>query len=199
MTHHLALMSAVLSVVLISTAHAAPLSVGQMVPDTKLRTEDGKIISLRALVGAKPTVLVFYRGGWCPYCNKHLSALAAMEPRILAAGHQIVAISPDQPSALAATPDRGKIGYTLLSDSDAEAARAFGIAFQVPAELVDKYKNDYQIDLEAASGRQHHLLPHPAVFVVGTDGIIRFAHVNEDYKVRLDPEKILEAVQFGKP
>jgi len=185
--------------ILTATAIGAPLGPGQTMPDAALQTQDGKVVSLRELVAAQPAVLIFYRGGWCPYCSKHLAALAEIEPQILEAGHRIIAISPDQPSALAATPDRGKISYTLLSDSDAEAARAFGLAFEVPAELVDKYKTDYQIDLEAASGRQHHLLPHPAVFVVGKDGIIRFAHVNEDYKVRLEPEKILEAVQTGKP
>lgn len=76
-----------------------------------------------------------------------------------------------------------------------ETAKAFGSTFQVPAELVSKYKTEYQIDLEAASSQTHHLLPHPAVYVIGTDGIIRFAHVNEDYKVRLEPDKILEVVK----
>lgn len=193
------LISLALASALTATAIGAPLGPGQIVPDTALQTQEGKVVSLRELVALQPAVLIFYRGGWCPYCNKHLAALAEIESQILEAGHRIIAISPDQPSALAATPDREKLGYTLLSDSDAEAAQAFGIAFQVPDDLVDKYKTDYQIDLEAASGRQHHLLPHPAVFVVGTDGIIRFAHVNEDYKVRLEPEKILEAVQTGKP
>jgi len=120
-----------------------------------------------------------------------------IEKDILAAGHQILAISPDQPSKIAETPDRESLGYTLLSDSSMETAKAFGITFQVPAELVSKYKNEYQIDLEAASGQTHHLLPHPAVYVIGTDGIIRFVHVNEDYKVRLEPAEILEAVKGG--
>jgi hypothetical protein len=88
-----------------------------------------------------------------------------------------------------------KLNHTLLSDSSMDAARSFGIAFEVPAELVSKYKSQYGIDIEAASGQAHHLLPHPAVYVVGTDGIIRFAYVNEDYKVRLEPEKILETIK----
>lgn len=122
-------------------------------------------------------------------------AVAEIEKDILATGHQILAISPDQPAKLAETPDREKLNYRLLSDSNMETAKAFGISFQVPNELVSKYKDEYQIDLEAASGQTHHLLPHPAVYVVGTDGKIRFAHVNEDYRVRLEPEKILEVVK----
>ncbi|MGF1530093.1 MAG: peroxiredoxin-like family protein [Puniceicoccaceae bacterium] len=174
---------------------AAPLKVGDPVPDTTLYNEVGGAIKLTDLFQSKPAVLIFYRGGWCPYCTRHLSSLVEIEKDILDSGFQILAISADQPSKIAETPNRDALGYTLLSDSRMETATAFGITFEVPAELVSKYKNEYQIDLEAASGETHHLLPHPAVYVVGTDGIIRFAHVDEDYRVRLEPEKILEAVK----
>lgn len=174
-----------------TSAHA---KAGDSLPDATVLDEDGHAVTLRDLVKDRPAVLVFYRGGWCPYCNRHLMALAEAESRILAAGHRIVAISPDQPAKLKATPDREKLGYQLFSDRKAEAAQALGIAFRVPDELVAKYKNEYKIDLEAASGETHHLLPHPAVFVVGTDGVIRFAHVDPDYRVRLSPEDILAAV-----
>ncbi len=173
----------------------AQAQAGAPLPDTRVFTETGEATTLRALTDGRPAVLVFYRGGWCPYCNLHLAALAEIEPQILAAGHTILAISPDQPSKLKATPDREKLGYRLISDRHAEAARALGIAFEVPAELVVKYKNEYQIDLEAASGETHHLLPHPAVFVVGGDGVIRYAHVNSDYKIRLKPEEILAVIE----
>jgi len=188
------LLSSVFLIALCGELLAAPLEVGAPVPATTLRTESGDAVKLAELVKNKPAVVIFYRGGWCPYCTRHLSALVEIEKDILAAGYQILAISPDQPSKIAETPDRESLGYTLLSDSSMETAKAFGITFQVPAELVSKYKNEYQIDLEAASGQTHHLLPHPAVYVIGTDGIIRFVHVNEDYKVRLEPAKILEAI-----
>ncbi len=167
---------------------------GDSLPAVNILDEDGQAVALRELVREQPAVIIFYRGGWCPYCNRHLMALAEAEPRILAAGHRIVAISPDRPAKLKATPKRGKLGYRLYSDREAEAARALGIAFRVPDELVAKYKGEYQIDLEAAAGDTHHLLPHPAVFVVGTDGVIRFAHVDPDYRKRLSVDEILAAI-----
>ena len=176
-------------------AHAAPLKKGDAIPDVTLRTEDNTSVKLQKLVAEKPTVLIFYRGGWCPFCTRHLSALIEIQDDLQAAGYQLLAVSIDQPSKLKETPKHDDLGYTLLSDSDATAAEAFGIAFTVPDDLVTKYKNDYQIDLEAASGKMHHKLPHPSVFVVSTDGTIQYAHVNEDYKVRLEPEKILEAAK----
>ena len=177
--------------------NSVPLKVGDTIPDVTLRTEEDQSVSLRQLVSAKPTVLIFYRGGWCPFCNKHLQALAGIQDDLARAGAQLLAISMDQPSKLKATPDRDKLHYGLLSDSDAVAAKAFGIAFKVDDATIEKY-NTYGINLEAASGKDHHILPHPAVFVVSTNGVIRFAHVNPDYKVRLEPSKILEAARANK-
>jgi peroxiredoxin len=84
--------------------------------------------------------------------------------------------------------------YTVLSDSTTEAAQAFGLAFQVDAETFKKFKG-YGIDLEDASGEDHHILPVPAVFLVGTDGVILFDYINPDYRVRIDPETLLEAAR----
>lgn len=188
--------SLLLSAALLQAADAArPLAVGDAIPDVTLRTEEDREVSLRKLVAAKPTVLIFYRGGWCPFCTRHLSELAGIEKDLATAGAQLLAISMDQPSKLRETPQRDKLGYRLLSDSDANAAKSFGIVFQVEDALVQKYKDAYRIDLEAASGRTHHLLPHPAVFVADTGGTIRFAHVNPHYKVRLEPKRILEAAE----
>lgn len=192
---------ALLSLSLVGTSLAAEdkpfahLKVGDPIPDVVLRDADGGEFKLRDHIAKKPAVLIFYRGGWCPFCTKHLMALAEIQNELVAGGYQLLAISPDQPAKLKETPNRDKLGYTLLSDSDMVAAKAFHISFQVPDELVAKYKNEYRIDLEAASGKTHHLLPHPAVFVVGKDGVIRFAHVNPDYKTRLDPAAILKAIQ----
>jgi len=180
---------------LLAESPSQPLKVGDSIPDVKLRTEEDKEVSLRQLVSEKPTVLIFYRGGWCPFCNRHLQSLAGIEDDLNKAGAQLLAISMDQPSKLKETPDRDKLRYRLLSDSDAVAAQAFGIAFKVDDALVKKYKESYKIDLEAASGNDHHILPHPAVFVADTSGKIRFAHANPDYKVRLEPKRILEAAQ----
>ena len=177
--------------------NAPPLKVGDSIPDVKLRTEDDKEVSLRKLVSEKPTVLIFYRGGWCPFCNRQLQSLAGIEDDLTKAGVQLLAISMDQPAKLKATPDREKLHYRLLSDSDATAATAFGIAFKVDDKTVEKYKG-YGINLDAASGNDHHILPHPAVFIANTNGVIRFAHFNPDYKVRLEPAKVLEAARAAK-
>ncbi len=171
------------------------LKAGDGIPEVKVHDADGKSMTLRESLGSKPAVIVFYRGAWCPYCVKHLDALSGAEQDIKALGYQLIAISVDQPSKLREMPAVAALDYTLLSDSSTDAAEAFGIAFKVDDATVKKYKEKFKIDLEAASGQTHHRLPHPAVYVVDSEGVIQFAHVNENYRERLDPEKILEAAR----
>jgi len=180
-----------------SAQDITPLLIGASVPDVTLQTPDGKAFNLKATVAKKPTVLIFYRGGWCPYCNTYLGQLQAAEAGLLNLGYQILAISPDRPPKLGESVEKGKLTYTLLSDSSMKAAQAFGIAFRVDDVTLEKYK-DYGIDLEAASGEKHHLLPVPAVFIVGTDGVIAFVYANPNYKVRLTPEVLLAAAKAAK-
>jgi peroxiredoxin len=154
-------------------------------------------VILRKLVSVKPAVLVFYRGGWCPFCNKHLQSLSSIEEELTNDGVQLISISMDQPSKLRETMQKDRLEYTLLSDSDATAVKAFGISFKVDGATLEKLKS-YKVDLDAAAGNSNHILPHPAVFVVNTRGVIRFAHVNTDYKVRLEPAKVLGAAKAAK-
>jgi len=90
--------------------------------------------------------------------------------------------------------DKHDLGFQLLSDSSMTAAVEFGLGWQVPKSMVQKYTT-YGIDLDAASGQSHHLLPVPAVFVVGTDGVVRFQYVNPDHRVRLDADVLLAAAK----
>ena len=83
-----------------SAKEAKPIEVGTAAPDAGLRGLDGNDVTLHAIVAGKPTVLIFYRGSWCPYCNLHLSDLVTVEEELRSLGYQIVAISPDRPEEL---------------------------------------------------------------------------------------------------
>lgn len=170
---------------------AQPLEAGAQAPTATLRDPRGQPVELGRLYGQKPTTLIFYRGGWCPYCNDHLGQIASVEPEVVRLGYQVLAISPDRPEELAKTQDKQGLQYRLLSDSDVELARSFGLVFRVDYPTITRYRG-YGIDLEEASGRDHHMLPVPAVYIVDTDGEIRFAHWDADYKKRLDAQVLLE-------
>jgi len=109
-------------------------------------------------------------------------------------GFPIIAISPDRPKELEKSLEAKGLGYSLYSDSKLTAARAFGITFQLSDEEVAKYAQ-YGIDIEGASGEDHHQLPVPSVFLVDARGTIRWTHSDPDYRVRPDNLVLLEAAR----
>ncbi len=173
---------------------AEPLQKGDTVPDVTVRTGQDEEVRLRDRIAEQPSVLIFYRGGWCPYCTEHLSELADVEDELNRRGFQLLAISPDRPAKLNIDVEGVEIGYELLSDASMDAAKAFGVAFRVDPATLDRY-DEFGIDLAEASGHDHQLLPVPAVFLVDTEGVIQYAYANSDYTTRLEPEAILEAAE----
>lgn len=174
---------------------ARPLAVGSIAPDAVVKTPDGTTVALSTVFAEKPTVLVFYRGGWCPYCNRQLAELAAFEPRFLSLGFQIVALSTDAPAGLAATAAKNTVAYRLLSDRAMSAASSYGVAFRVDSATVEKYRG-YKIDLAPVPGEPaSRWLPVPTIFVIGRDRVIRFVASNPDFTIRLPAAELLAAAQ----
>jgi len=177
-----------------SADQVQPLLAGMKAPDFTLRDVENQPFRFEAEAQDKPIVLTFFRGGWCPYCNLHLSEMRTVEKQLQEMGFNIWFISIDKPELLLESLDDPDIGYTIYSDSSLDATRAFGLAFRVDDELNELYLS-YNIDLEKASGENHHVLPAPATYIIGTDGVINFAYINPDYKVRLHPDVLLAAAK----
>ena len=126
-----------------------------------------------------------------------MSQLQGLEPELTSLGYEIIALAPDKPdeiSKMMDQMDQSGRGYTVLSDQEMSAARAFGVSFTVD-EKTRENLTGFGIDLEAASGKTHHQLPVPAVFIAGTDGTLRFTYVNPDYRIRIHPDVVLAAAK----
>lgn len=175
-------------------AKTQPLQVGVSVPDVALKDADGKSVELASLHAEHPVVLVFFRGSWCPFCTKHTQELIKSYPAIKELGAELVAISPDSAKHSKDNVTKNSIPFPVLSDSEVAASKAFGLAFEVDAQTIEKYKG-YGIDLEKSSGANHHALPVPAVFIVDQVGKIAFAHSDADYRKRLDAKVILDELK----
>lgn len=170
-----------------------PILAGQTFPAATLTGIDGISVNLNALLAEKPAVLIYYRGGWCSYCNEQLAQLNSVAGEFDKLGFQLIAVSPDRPEQLQKTVAKHQLVFRLLSDSDMNTSRKLGIAFRLDDATFKKYKNDYKVDIEAASGQTHHQLPAPSAFVVDRNGLIHLAYVNPDYKLRIDPDVLLSA------
>lgn len=175
-----------------------PVLTGTRIPDAEIRNTDNVTVRLREVVSRKPTVLIFYRGGWCPYCNRHMAELQQAEERMIELGYQIVAISPDKPELLRQSIEKHDLTYSLYSDSPMTASKAFGLAFRLDDETFNRYKNN-GLDLTRRSGYDHHLLPVPAVFLVDRQGLIHFQYVNPDYTTRIKSPVLLAAAEAYYP
>ncbi len=169
-----------------------PIGTGNPVPAVEVVTPEGVAVPLRDIMDGEPTVLVFYRGGWCPYCNTQLSGLAEVEPRLRELGYGIIALSADRPEKVAEATRESDFDYRLFSDASMRAAKSFGVAFLVDDETFEMLQG-HGIDLESASGEDHRLLPVPAVFLIDADGVIRFRYYNPDYRERISGEALLNA------
>ena len=169
----------------------APLLIGEKIPSITLKSLDNTDVDLMELISKKRTVLVFYRGGWCPYCNAHLAALAEAEKELLDLGYQIIAISPDAPKSLKVTDDKEKLNYVLLSDSVGELSKAVGIAFEAP----ENYKATIA---KGSDGVNNSFLPVPAVFILNVNAEIEFEHVAPNFKNRISNDLLIAVAKSLK-
>jgi len=173
---------------------------GDVAPEFTLRDPDGRSVLSRDLLAKGPLVVSFYRGVWCPYCNLDLQALQEVLPEVAARGASLVAISPQTAPNSRKSQRDNKLSFPILSDVRSEVADAFGIRFALPADLVALYKT-FKNDLPTFNDDPSWVLPMPARYVIGRDGIIAYAEVNPDYTHRPDPSEllpVLDRLQAGK-
>jgi len=146
-------------------------AVGDPAPDFSVVDSHGAPFTLSDRRAAGPVVLVFYRGHWCPFCRKQLARLQASLPAIRRRGAHLVALSIDQPRLSRALADELALEFTLLSNPDSSVVDLYGVRNRL---------------LGVASG-----IPHPAVFLIDAEGIVRFREVRHNYRRRVSPSRIL--------
>jgi peroxiredoxin len=163
---------------------------GDTAPDFTLLDPDGKPVSSRDLLAKGPLVVSFYRGVWCPYCNLELQALQAVLPEITARVASLVAISPQTAPNSRKSQRENKLDFPILSDAKSEVANAFGVRFALPDELIGIYKR-FKNDLPTFNDDPSWVLPMPARYVIGADGVIAYAEISPDYTQRPEPSEML--------
>lgn len=175
-------------------AAANALPAGGRAPDFALPNQTGNTVRLSTLLQGGPAIVVFYRGGWCPYCNLELRAYQRIVEDIRASGVRLIAISPQAPDASLSTAEKNALQFDVLSDEGSNVARAFGVASVLPKELQALY-TEFGHALPDINDDDSWTLPIPATFVIGTDSTIRLAHVDVDYRQRLEPSAALAAAR----
>ena len=171
------------------------IQINQQAPRFELPNQEGKQILLDDLLAKGPVVITFYRGDWCPYWNLQLRALQARLNDIHQLGATLVAISPQVPDGSLTESEITKMEFMVLSDQDAKIASEYGVTWEVPEFLLDHMRIDRQLDLVQINNGNGLILPIPATFVIGKDGLVKWSYVNVDYRTRSEPDDIIKALE----
>jgi peroxiredoxin len=172
-------------------AKAAP---GDRMPDGNLLDVAGQPTTLAAALSSRPGVIVFYRGGWCPYCNIALRTYQTqLVPALAERGIVLVAISPQTPDGSLSTQETKELTFTVLSDPGNQIAGQLGI-LTAPSEGARAAQLQLGLDLTKVNADGTTTLPMPTVVIVDSAGVIRWIDVHADYTTRTEPDQVLAAV-----
>ena len=167
------------------------LKVGDIAPDFTTADQNGKKLQLKKLLKKGDVVLVFYRGQWCPFCNKQLSKINDSLSFIKAKGATVIAVTPETADNIKTTISKTKVTYSIVEDKGMAVMKEYKVNFAVDEKTIAKYKN-YGIDFNKANGDNGANLPVPATYIIGKDGKIKYAFFNADYTKRASVKDILE-------
>ena len=170
------------------------LDKGQKAPLFELPDAGGNLIALGSRLKSGPVVVTFYRGGWCPYCNIALRALQSRLLEIKRLGGSLIAISPELPDQSLSTREKLALGFDVLSDHENAVARQFGLVYRV-SDAARQRLLALGRDLVASNGSTTWELPITATYVINPNGFVVFAHIDADYRERLDPALIVETLR----
>ncbi|WP_435139187.1 peroxiredoxin-like family protein [Formosa sp. A9] len=163
-------------------------NVGDTAPNFTLKNALGKDVTLQDYLQQGPVVLVWYRGGWCPYCNINLHYLQEELPNFKAEGANLLALTPELPDQSLKTSEKNELDFEVLSDVGNNVARTYGVVYKLTDDVAQKYNEKF--DLNAHNGDASNELPLAATYIINTDGTIAYAFIDADYRNRAEPKDL---------
>jgi peroxiredoxin len=171
---------------------ASGLVIKSKAPDFTAKDHEGNTVNLGELQKKGPVVVVFYRGNWCPYCNKQLSDLQDSLQYLKAKGASVVAISPEAQDGVGKTIEKTKAAFPIIYDKDVVISKAYKVAYEIDTATINKYKSNYGVDfLEINQQKDNAFLPVPAVYIIDKNGIITYRFFETDITKRASVKELL--------
>nr|NQU93086.1 AhpC/TSA family protein [Bacteroidota bacterium] len=170
------------------------IEVGTKAPMFTAIDADSSQFSLEEAIRSGPVVMIFYRGFWCPVCNKHLGSIQDSLKMIEEAGATVVAVSPEKPEYLDKMTDKTGAQFTLLYDEGYKIADAYDVTFKPGAMQLFTYNVMLGAKLKETHSDDSQRLPIPATYIVDQNGSIAWRQFDPDYKERSTVNGILKAL-----
>jgi len=165
---------------------------GEAMPPFLLPDETGRLVSLQSLLSKGPVAVMFYRGHWCPYCRLNVRAVIQAQDRIAALGAQTVAIMPEVQAFTEKFKAEANAPFPVLTDLDNGYALSLNLAIWLGTEI--QRLLSYQ-DMSQFHGNDGWMLPIPATFVVGRDGLVKARFVDPDFRRRMEIDDLIAALR----
>lgn len=186
------ILSLLLSTILYAQEKPEGLFINSKAPDFKANDQFGNEIRLKDILKDSLVVLVFYRGQWCPYCNRQLKKLEDSLQLIKDKGARLIAVTPEKPEFISKSIEKTKASYPLLYDKEMKIMKAYAVSFEVDDRTVSRYKNA-DIDLKEVNGQKDKVyLPIPAVYIISKEGSVLYRYFDTDYKKRPTVKEIID-------
>ncbi|CAN5159531.1 peroxiredoxin-like family protein [soil metagenome] len=151
----------------------------------------GKTINLATILKThKAVVVFFYRGQWCPYCNKHIQQLQDSLTLLTAKGIYVVGVTPETGENVNKTIEKTHASFSIIPDKGYRIMQDYKVNYTLDDATVTKYKG-FELDLDKNNGANGHVLPVPATYVIDHTGKIIFVHFDKDYTKRASVSSIL--------
>ncbi|MBN8685414.1 MAG: AhpC/TSA family protein [Chitinophagales bacterium] len=166
------------------------LFIGSKAPDFKAKDQTGQSVRLKDFLKKGKVVLVFYRGYWCPYCNRELSRLQDSLSLITEKGATVIAVSPEKAEHVATTVEKTKATYPVLYDEDMKIMKGYDVEFEVEETVLGRYRSS-GIDIEKNNGTNGKFLPIPAIYIIDKESTVTYRFFDTDYKKRPSVKEIL--------
>ena len=167
---------------------ATAFKVGDSAPDLKGKDHSGNMVSLKELTKKGKVVIMFYRGAWCGFCNKYMNQLEMALPEFYAKNATVIAITPEPEESISKVVEKTKATFSIIYDKNRRIMKDWKVAYSLTDDMKTKYRG-YGLDLEKQQG--DWMLPVPATYVIGQNGLIEFVHFDENYQQRADIKNIL--------
>lgn len=170
------------------------LKVGEDAPQLNLTTSSGEQQSLASFYKDQALVVIFYRGYWCPSCNRYLSEFSERSDELKAKGVKLLAITPESYENIKTTKNETGLNFTVISDTDGNVMKAFDVLFEVTEDYQDMIETNLKASISESNASKKAILPVPATYIIDTTGTIVYRHFDLDYNNRASVDDILKHI-----
>jgi len=171
------------------------LQKGADAPSFTAKDNSGKTVDLKTILKShKAVVLFFYRGQWCPYCNKYIKKLQDSLEYLTGKGAYVIGVTPETGENISKTVEKTHASFSMIPDKGYKIMQDYKVNYTVDADLNSKLKG-YGVDLEKNNGNTDHVLPVPATYVIGKNVKLIYVHFDKDYTKRASVSELVTAIQ----